>query len=251
MLKKSFISAVLLFGFTSFFSTSLRAVEHAGIVSNFNGDTLKLSISSEGITTNGNEKPGLFIPAIADQNVVNKNQLKDSWIKFPKDEESLKLGKKTFDDARKTMPLKILFTDFKANEAAEKIATILKAYPDKFRLSFDAKSGESSYVDKMKKIPNGELKYRELQYIVPESAVTIKNLKTGEIIPFSDFIDKFYDRSFKRALTNVINGWIGKAAKEEIFPSNTMNDSKRDGFPKELLDRPKDLSEPSSHAKKQ
>jgi len=227
------------------------AESHKLTVTHFNNDTFKMDIDPHSIGTNGSQSPGLFFKASNDRDLEYDQQMK--WIKKPQARESILYGEQTVLNAQKSLPVRIIFSGRDPNGASVALAKIIKEFPDKLQFSFDAREGHSqsvartiqvSALPKKKKIMDGEISYSELEYVIPESEVMVKNLKTNKSMPLSEFIDMHFDRSLKTSIKEFLDKKFSdqkavqiqdspRGAKESIDSESSRGKTR----PKNALDR--------------
>ncbi len=199
---------------------SVWAENHSLVITHFNNDTFKMNIDTKSIATNGSQSPGLFLQTDNDRELGYDQQMR--WVKKPQAKESVLYGERVVLNAQQSLPVRILFSGRDPIGASAALAKIIKESPDKLQFSFDAREGHSQskprtiqvsgYPDK-KKNEGGEISYNQLEYVIPESEVMVKNLKTNKSMPLSEFIDQHFDRSLNTTVREFFDRKFGGGKK--------------------------------------
>lgn len=218
-MKKPLILFYSVFWVTSLaLSAHAEELTHKFVVDDFNGKSQEFSLKPNFVRENGSYRPGLFMSAVSAKPLDYDPQIE--WVKKPKDESTRKFMESV---TGRDLPVRIEFAGFKKEEAAKALAEAIRQSPDPLEFRFRALDKYKAYQSRssvggplLRKSADddGEMKYRELEFVVPESAVTVKNLKTGEETPLSRFVDKNYDRSWKAALKSVFEKKMTEDAKD-------------------------------------
>lgn len=226
------------------------AETHKLIVTNFTNDTYNMDIETKTIGTNGSAQPGLFIHASSDKDLGYDSNAK--WVKVPSNIESKLLGERALISSQQTLPVRIIFSGKDPLKASEIMAKLIKNSPDKLQFSFDAREGKGAFTPRtvtLASLPkddsarSGSIRFQQLEYQIPESEVTVKNLKTNQVMKLSDYIDANFDRSFKTAIKEFFsNRFIDKSvrvADPPREPKRAINFDKiiKDPVTKEARDR--------------
>lgn len=221
-MNNNLFTLILTLTFTTSLLSQTPVSTHTMVMKNYRGDTYKMDLETKFIGDNGTREPGLYLTARSDKSFGY--DLKEKWEKKPSDEASFKLGQFTIKEAKKTLPIRIVFDNPKAEEASKLMVNLIKNSPDKLQLSFDATKADNSFtpmqtaVSELKMAPKseiGELSYRMLEYRVPESAVSVKNLKTGKVMSLTDYINTQIDRSMASTVKNLF-GFGQKKGEHQV-----------------------------------